>query len=318
MWRLEAGVGWSRPNRPIDVGLVQDLLNLAMPLEAPLPWDGLPSQSLYDRIWQFKNDRRLLKPLVCSDFPTIHPGGHIPSPGHHDAAPDDAVDPAGPTFQALTDNLRESALIPWHRQGNAAYPGSGLVCNPPFVERFVNLYMKQFGAPSAGLTTLTDFIVDDPAIGDIRWAAYMLATAWLETSYTYDPVPERNRGGTHAYAAPVTWDDAAGKAHTHRYYGRGYVQLTWLDNYRRLGADIGVGDKLAKDPSLLLHAATAYQVMSYGMTHGSFTGVGLARFIHDATCDYRGARAIINPHDHADPIAAKAEKIEMLLRLATR
>ena len=36
-----------------------------------------------------------------------------------------------------------------------------------------------------------------------------------------------------------------------RYHGRGYIMLTWSDNYRAAGHAIGVGDRLVNEPDLL-------------------------------------------------------------------
>ena len=105
--------------------------------------------------------------------------------------------------------------------------------------------------------------------------------------------------------------------HENRSYGRGYVQLTWLGNYLDLGKAIGEGEALAIDPDKALEPAIAYEIMSSGMVHGSFTGRRLADYIDDTTCDYFHARRIINGLDHATEIAAMAVKLEMLLRLAS-
>ena len=294
MLALEHAVGPGAPNRPIDVGLVADLLDLVDPLAEHLAWSGLAGPAMFDRIGSFQ--RNVLK---------LRHG-------------DQRVDPGGTTFTALVDLVGETHVPHWHRQGAADYRGRGYLDVTRFVLRFVELYRRQFDVVPAGLAQLIGFIMGDDAITDIRWAAYMLATADRETGHTYEPVPEHGRGAGHRYGKPVTWKDATGVTHTHVYYGRGYVQLTWLDNYRRIGKDIGQGDALAITPVKALDPRIAYQVMSYGMTHGAFTGVGLARFIHGSHCDYRHAREIINGLDHADTIAAKAARIEMLLRLATR
>jgi hypothetical protein len=147
----------------------------------------------------------------------------------------------------------------------------------------------------------------------------MLATAWWETGRTFEPVEEGGKGAGHTYGNPVAYTDAAGGKFTNAYYGRGYVQLTWLDNYKNLGDAIGEGDALAKDPKKALDPAIAYKIMSYGMRNGSFSTAHhkLSDYIHDDVCDYRHARRIINLMDHADDIAEMAKKLEMLLRIAS-
>ena len=54
-------------------------------------------------------------------------------------------------------------------------------------------------------------------------------------------------------------------------YGRGYVQLTWKNNYLTLGKALGLGDDLAKNPDHVLDPDIAYEIMSYGMRNGSFS-----------------------------------------------
>jgi putative chitinase len=62
---------------------------------------------------------------------------------------------------------------------------------------------------------------------DFRWTAYCLATAYHETAHTMLPIAEYGRGKGKAYGEPIN-----GKV----YYGRGYVQLTWIKNYEKMGA----------------------------------------------------------------------------------
>jgi hypothetical protein len=176
------------------------------------------------------------------------------------------------------------------------------------------------------------------ALYDIRWGAYMLATVKAETG-TYLPREEEESlwsksVGKGQYADEITATDAAGKAYTgadgkplkDRYYGRGYVQLTWRENYRRLGEALGLGDALVKNPELALDPDTAYNVASIGMREGLFSKdtkggkpFSLPRFIDGSKCDYTLARQIINTHqDRADEIAGYAIAFEVLMLLSTQ
>lgn len=133
---------------------------------------------------------------------------------------------------------------------------------------------------------------------NLHWTAYALATAYHETAATLEPIEEYGKGKGRAYGKSEN-----GKV----YYGRGFVQLTWLDNYttfaRRLNID------LAKQPELALQADIAAQIMVLGMTKGLFTGAGLGDFTHsDSTLDYLHARKVINGMDKAALIAGYAEQ----------
>ncbi len=45
--------------------------------------------------------------------------------------------------------------------------------------------------------------------------------------------------------------EISGDPNAWMYHGRGYIQLTWEDNYRAAGQGIGVGDRLVNEPHLL-------------------------------------------------------------------
>ncbi|HEX8359016.1 MAG TPA: glycoside hydrolase family 19 protein [Longimicrobium sp.] len=183
---------------------------------------------------------------------------------------------------------------------------------PSFFQR----YAQQFGALNASQTAAIGALLTaaegDTSITDIRWLAYMMATVKHECAGTWRPIEEYGKGKGRKYGVPVTVTDSTGKSFTHVYYGRGYVQLTWADNYRQMGN--ALGNRLLFDPSLALDAEVAYEIMSLGMRKGSFTGRKLADYIHDGACDYVNARKIINGLDQAQRIAGYAEKLEAILR----
>ncbi|MBP1884716.1 glycoside hydrolase family 19 protein [Sinorhizobium mexicanum] len=127
--------------------------------------------------------------------------------------------------------------------------------------------------------------------GDPRWLAYMLATTFHETARQMTPVKE-------AYWLSEAWRRR--NLRYYPYYGRGYVQLTWRDNYRRAGGH--VGDNLADNPDLALRPDYAAAIMFVGMGEGWFRGDSggrhsLARYFRHNVNDPVGARAIINGHE---------------------
>lgn len=177
------------------------------------------------------------------------------------------------------------------------------------IEKFLFIYQGKVGTLNdhqrQGLRDLLGFIVQDIEITDIRWAAYMLATTRHECAGTWQPIAEYGKGKGRKYGEP---DPTTGCT----YYGRGYVQLTWAANYRAMGIALGID--LYNNPDLAMKSNVAYQIMSRGMRKGSFTGVGLKKYIYDDFCDYRHARKIINGMDCAERIAAYAEEFEDILR----
>ena len=134
---------------------------------------------------------------------------------------------------------------------------------------------------------------------DLRWLAYIMATAWHETAQRMQPIEEFGRG--------------RGKAYAPTYYGRGFVQITWERNYARLSDVIGVD--LVTHPEKALEMDNAIQILFVGMIDGLFTGKALSDYF-DKNADWRGARAIVNGKDRAAEIAGYAQKIWDSLRIA--
>jgi putative chitinase len=129
---------------------------------------------------------------------------------------------------------------------------------------------------------------------DIRWLAYMLATTYHETATKMWPVTEY---GDQAYLT--------GKSY-YPYIGRGYVQLTWEENYRNASAALGLVDDrdLVVHPELALDSLVAARIMFRGMAEGWFTGAKLGQYFNDDTDDPIDARTIINGHDCDELIAS--------------
>ncbi len=146
--------------------------------------------------------------------------------------------------------------------------------------------------------------INDYKLPDKRQAAYILATAYHETAKTMQPIEEVGKGKGRAYGAAVD-----GKV----YYGRGYVQLTWLANYKTMTNLLGVN--LVKNPALACEPDIVAQVMMQGMARGLFTGKKLSDYISSLKCDYLNARRIINGSDKALLIAGYARVWEAALNL---
>ena len=68
-------------------------------------------------------------------------------------------------------------------------------------------------------------------------------TDWLKTLEEY--------GTEHYFRYGAPGGDGVYLLDEWRYHGRGYIMLTWSDNYRAAGKAIGVGDRLVNEPDLL-------------------------------------------------------------------
>jgi hypothetical protein len=148
----------------------------------------------------------------------------------------------------------------------------------------------------------------DEMATDIRWLAYILATAWHEARSV--PVREtfaRFDKDVHLSASYAAIDAESGE----RFYGRGLVQLTHKSGYAGQSELWGVDLVAAPDIALGMHAANL--IMFAGMILGSFTGKKLADYINEDGCDYFNARRIVNGTDKAELIADYAEAFEAAL-----
>lgn len=152
--------------------------------------------------------------------------------------------------------------------------------------------------------------------GDIRHLAYILATAYHETAGTMLPIREYGRGRGRKYG------NATGSYHQ-VYYGRGYVQLTWLDNYIKATRELhkrellNPGADLARTPDLALDQQIAADIMFLGMYEGWFTGKRLINYINKADTDFVHARKIINGMDKAHLLSMYANRFLSALKKST-
>ena len=128
--------------------------------------------------------------------------------------------------------------------------------------------------------------------------AYILATVKHETAETYLPIREYGKGAGRSYGRP--------KANGNVYYGRGYVQITWDYNYKKLGKILNV--PLYEKPDLALVPEIAYNILEYGMFYGYFTGKRLNDYVNENESNYYSARKVINGLDKAELIKGYAEK----------
>lgn len=145
--------------------------------------------------------------------------------------------------------------------------------------------------------------------------AYILATAYHE-SYNaklnpdWNPVREGFAKSSEGAIATVTKLFNAGRIshnyalpHTnrHSYYGRGFVQITWPENYRKMGKRLGID--LYENPDLALDRDVAAKLLVVGMIEGTYTGRKLADYGSiNGSFEATNARRIINGLDKAELI----------------
>lgn len=76
------------------------------------------------------------------------------------------------------------------------------------------------------------------------------------------------------------------------WFGRGLIQLTFRDNYAKLGGVIGID--LVAHPERALELRTSADIAVVGMRDGLFTGKRLSDYFNASRDDPAAARAIVN------------------------
>ena len=128
--------------------------------------------------------------------------------------------------------------------------------------------------------------IQDAGITDPGHIAYVLTTSSLESQHKPQKewkAPENSR----------VWQTAQRFYWPSGYYGRGFVQLTLEDNYRKWGNILKI--PLLEKPDLALQPDIAARILAVGLRDGLFTGRKLSDYGTGASFDVGGARDIVNP-----------------------
>ncbi len=187
-----------------------------------------------------------------------------------------------------------------------------------------------------GLEILLDQVMADAEFTLIREAAYLLATVKGETGF-FQPICEK-RANPHRQPDLFKLQERYFRS---GFFGRGYVQLTFEDNYRNAGIrlagrtisldnccgpprEITIGSEtFVKEPDMVMHPVVSYLILARGMREGWFrrrpNGVRfkLSDFIKDELPpDYVNARNIINGDvkKNGGKFARFANEFELALR----
>lgn len=177
--------------------------------------------------------------------------------------------------------------------------------------RTTNLYTKVNQYQLIGMLSIIRKFENNKLLTDKRWLAYMLATVYHETAKTFEPIEEFGHGIKRPYGQKIKQNGKPYDLPNKLYYGRGFVQLTWYENYEKFGKLLKLD--LLNHPELLLNLDVSIEVLFKGMTQGLFTGVNLARYFNDNREDWVSARKIINGTDKSELIALYAKKYYICL-----
>lgn len=136
--------------------------------------------------------------------------------------------------------------------------------------------------------------------GRAKTLAYALATAKHETGSRMVPVREgfaKDDAQARRIVAKRAYGKPAGK-YSHVYYGRGQVQLTWLENY--LNSSVDAGYDLVAYPDKMLDPVISARVLIKGLLDGRWNGKGKGIAFYLPTNgpdDLMGARRTVNITD---------------------
>jgi len=166
----------------------------------------------------------------------------------------------------------------------------------------------------------------DADLADLRWLAYVLGTAYHETGFVVRPIRETGRDEEADVMRLLEAAYVKGRikkrywvreTNGKSYYGRGFVQLTWPENYKRVGEKIGLQTGLYDEPDVALERPSSVKIIYRGMIDGLYTaGHALPRyFAPGKDADWVNARRIVNGYDKAEQIADYAKTYLSALRV---
>lgn len=161
--------------------------------------------------------------------------------------------------------------------------------------------------------------------GDQDTLAYALATTYHETGTTMLPVREgfgktdaESRARVNALARKRGPSSNVAKyakqvgPYGHVYYGRGYPQLTWMENYEKCSKDADVD--LVRYPDAMLNPVVSARVLISGIMDGRWNGRGKGIGFYEGDDDFlddteaEAARRTVNVQDKARLIAGYHRK----------
>lgn len=154
-------------------------------------------------------------------------------------------------------------------------------------------------------------VLDDGSVRVTKWDG----NQWIVSpTGTARPVHKNQARGAIPTVKPnPTYDSDDGNERY--YFGRGFVQLTWWNNYLDTGLMLGLGLDLLLDPDMVDEPDIAYKIISTGMRTGKgfANGRTFSQFFHGDHTDYVHARSMVNGKSHQSEIGAIAQRFENVL-----
>lgn len=197
------------------------------------------------------------------------------------------VKPDGPTLLALADYSDYAAKLDALKHGQGGKTPADYIFYGSFdMEKFVRLYKAKFSsnphyteATEPGLRQLLAFMVGDPYIVDIRWMAYILATAaWEATAPTAEHHKNKKGKDVVSYPWRMRWapieEVGHGKGREYEHpvkvaqQADGTVKVTeWDGDQWQVNSD-GTNKALSKSPHMGVSTSLSAPVKAYNDADG--------------------------------------------------
>lgn len=135
----------------------------------------------------------------------------------------------------------------------------------------------------------------DEGILDSNVLAYALATVEHETDETFRPIKE--------IQGPIS-ARRLGYEGGSNYFGRGFIQITHLRNYRKIGERIGLGEELVKNPDLALDPEISAKILAAFFKDNNVANLASQGY-------FVAARRPVNPDYNGYSVAQLAMKYDI-------
>lgn len=275
-----------------------------------LPSTRINNDSLYNVENLGRVSDRLF--LIASDFIVPEVQDAVPSNPLYGYSRDEYWSNISKLLGTLQKRIPENKLVmerAWYGNGNnypLYVPKSGSSsdnneeASPVQLDQW-NMEILLAGVPAKGKSAAERNIpliaqaLQNEGILDSNVLAYALATVEHETDETFEPIGEIQ--GT-LNARRLGYEGGA------NYFGRGFIQITHLRNYRLIGERIGMGDQLVKNPNLASDPRIAAKVLAAFFKDNNVANLA-------SRGNFVAARVPINPDYNCYSVANLAMKYEL-------
>ncbi len=182
-----------------------------------------------------------------------------------------------------------------HPIAESKQPSSSISLDKNTIENLVAGVPQKGKAAARRNIPLIAKALDEEGILDSNVLAYALATVEHETDETFEALGEI-QGGLSARRF--------GYEGGMNYFGRGFIQLTHLRNYKAVGERIGMGDQLVRNPQLASSPEVAAKVLAAFFKDNNVANLASQGY-------FVAARKPVNPDYNGYSVARLAMKYEV-------